>query len=123
MAAVYDLRYGPFPLTTKGIDGNKVPAKIGCYALGALNKAGNGIVVLRVGRSDGNVNGRLKQYIGASGFEECTHFLFDVFATPEDAFDVECLLFHDFEPILNENHPGRPAGSDRCCPLDDCTGG
>lgn len=32
---------------------------------------------------------------------------------------LQCYLFHDYDPRLNSNHPGRPRGTDYCCPVND----
>lgn len=114
--AKYQLRYGPYPLTEKAID-REVPSAKGCYALGS--KSTSGITVLRVGRSDSDVNARLKWYLDREGYEECTHFFVDVYKTKKDTFEVECFMFHDYEPDLNERHPGRPRGTNHCCPVND----
>ena len=32
---------------------------------------------------------------------------------------LQCYLVHDYDPRLNSNHPGRPRGTDYCCPVND----
>jgi hypothetical protein len=114
----FALENGPFPLDADVID-LEVPAdEKGAYALGSLTKK-NSIIVLRIGRSDSDLNGRLKSYLTDPAYDECTHFFFELFPTRKKAFEAECFLFHDYDPDLNENHPGRPEGTDYCCPVAD----
>jgi hypothetical protein len=117
--AKYTLDNGPYPLTETAID-KRVPIdEKGAYALGPLVKNGTRMQVLRVGRSDSDLNARLKAYLDDPEFADCTHFFFDLYTTKKAAFDAECFLYHDYDPPLNENHPGRPRGTDHCCPVND----
>jgi hypothetical protein len=103
---------GPHPLNSNRIDGY-VGDGIGAYALGSANING-GLDVRYVGRSDNDLNTRLKNWIGSY-----THFKFGHFKTREGAFNHECRMFHDFggvQGLDNSIHPARPAGATYGCP-------
>jgi hypothetical protein len=106
--------YGPFPLTTTSIDENAAGIAPGAYALGTKNKEG-GFSVSYVGRSDDDLNGRLKQHVG-----EYTHFKHAFYKTSKEAFAKECILYHDFSPPDNQVHPAKPTGTKYQCPVSGC---
>jgi hypothetical protein len=101
---------GPFALTVTSIDKVVTKKSAGAYALGTSDNQGN-LTVRRVGRSDGDLNGRLKDYVG-----KYPVFKADYFASPKAAFEKECHLYHDFDPPDNAMHPDRPAGTNWTCP-------
>jgi hypothetical protein len=72
--------------------------------------------VSRVGRSDGDINARLKSQVGC-GYK---YFTFGYSASAQAAFEKECKLYHDFEPPDNAVHPDRPEGSNWTCPVEGC---
>ena len=107
---------GPYPLTAKSIDEN-VKETIGNYFLGIAAK---GIFVVKyVGRSDTNLNGRLKDYLGDS----YSHFKFSYTANPVNAYYQECRDYHRFidagKKLDNEIHPDKPNNSPNSlvCPI------
>jgi len=107
---------GSFALTEDNIDNEVTKRSAGTYALGYLNGE-NAFVVRYVGRSDDDVNGRLKQWVG-----EYKSFKYGYSLSPKNAFDKECRLYHDFggkEKLDNEIHPDRPDNTDWECPI--CT--
>ena len=88
---------------------------IGAYALG---KVANGtFYVSYVGRSDTNLNKRLKNHIG-----DYKAFKYGHYSTTQEAFEKECHLYHDFNPkeLDNEIHPQRPAYTYYNCPVAGC---
>ena len=106
--------HGPYSLTVQNIDAvarGKVP---GAYALGHRNDK-NVFIVEYVGRSDDDVNGRLKKSVR----NQVSRVQSGYFNTAKQAFDRECRIFHDFggtASLANEIHPARPKGSDWKCP-------
>ena len=110
--------FGPHGLTQKEIDAAVRGTGPGAYALGRWN--GSTFYVDYVGRSDGDVNGRLKQWVGS----KYTHFKFGFYDSAKAAFEKECRLFHDFggaKTLDNKVHPARPQGSSWKCPVSGCT--
>jgi hypothetical protein len=72
---------------------------------------GGGVTVKYVGRSDVDLNHRLKQHIGKQ-----THFVFAYMSSPMAAFAAECELYHHFNPAGNDVHPARPQNTSWKCP-------
>ena len=109
--------FGAYALTERKID-EYVSADIGAYALGFVN-AGQ-FHVRYVGRSDDDLNGRLKYWIGSYSAFKYGHF-----ERVEDAFAKECQMFHDFGgdrgKLDNDIHPARPKGVRCDCPVTICT--
>ena len=104
--------FGPFSLDHASID-LYVGNNIGAFALGHCNERGE-FVVRYIGRSDTDVNQRLKTWIGRYDQFEYRHFL-----SARAAFEKECRLFHGMGGVKrldNEAHPSRPAGNDWSCP-------
>lgn len=109
--------FGPHALTTEKIDAH-VGTSIGAYALG--RDAGNGLLnVSYVGRSDNDLNDRLKDWVGSYAAFKYGHF-----QTVKAAFEHECKMFHDFggtAKLDNDIHPARPKGTNYDCPVSGCT--
>ncbi|GLQ53767.1 hypothetical protein [Devosia nitrariae] len=102
---------GPFPLNSNGIDAAVPVMSPGAYALG--NTGIDGVFYIdRVGRSDHDVNDRLKDYLG-----QYSMFKFGYLSSAAEAFDKECRLYHDFNPPGNVYHPDRPSGTYLKCPV------
>ncbi len=103
--------FGPVALTRSDIDA-KVGVGPGVYALGHLTNE-NVFAISYVGRSDDNLNGRLKDHIG-----NYRSFKYGHYQSAKLAFDKECGLFHDFgeTSLDNQIHPARPQGTDWKCP-------
>ena len=109
---------GPFPLTEEGIDDEVTRTSPGAYALGYLDDS-NTFIVCYVGRSDDDLNGRLKNWVGKKNYKR---FKYDYFASPKAAFEKECRLYHDFggkQKLDNDVHPARPENANWECPV--CT--
>ena len=66
-----------------------------------------------VGRSDDDVNGRLKDWAGKT---KSPLFKFSYADSVEEAFEKECNNYHDFNPLGNTSHPARPEGKKWECP-------
>ena len=108
------------PLNKKSID-DKVSKRPGNYAL-VYTKSEKTFIVKYVGRSDDDLNDRLKYWIG-----KYREFKFSQDAkTRVEAYKKECRNFHDFGGIAsldNKIHPDRPdeyAKSNLSCPVSDC---
>ena len=104
--------HGPHPLTPDGIDAAVTGVGPGAYALGRHD--GETFFVAYVGRSDSDLNDRLKDWTGT----KYKHFKYGFLETSKAAFDKECILFHDFggtDKLDNEIHPDRPNGSGWRC--------
>jgi hypothetical protein len=81
---------------------------------------GPSFYVKYVGRSDGDLNARLKQWVAS----KYTHFMYAFYPTSKDAFEKECNLFHTFggtAKLDNSIHPARPQGTSLKCPASGCT--
>ena len=85
----------------------------GNYALGY--KEGNAFYVCYVGRSDVDLNARLKDHIDENS--DYVYFKFKYAATVEDAYKMECRNFHDFPNKNNKSHPAKPKGYRGNCPV------
>jgi hypothetical protein len=100
---------GPYPLTEEDID-SRFQEKIGNYALGVAAK--NIMAVKYVGRSDTNLNQRLKDHLGEEGYNA---FEFAYTGNPELAYRKECRDFHAFVDrgfiLDNKIHPDKPKGA------------
>jgi len=100
----------PFPLTPSMIDQKVTITSPGVYALG-YEYAGR-FVVERVGRSDTDLNGRLKsdEYRG-----KYQSFRARYYPTAEAAYHAECELYHSHGGPNNPNHPAVPWGNTLKC--------
>lgn len=108
---------GSYTLTTASIDDYVTRISPGTYVLG---RTGNdSFTVEYIGRSDSDVNARLKQWVG-KGYPG---FKFGYFDSPKAAFEKECNIYHDFGgpsgKLDNDKHPQRPMGSNWQCPVCD----
>ncbi len=99
---------GPYALNNKSIDDAITAISAGAYALG--HSSDGKFQVDFVGRSQGDLNDRLKDWVGCY-----TEFKFVYCDTAYAAFQEERLMYHGFSPIDNI-HPARPAGSNWTCP-------
>ena len=103
---------GPFDLSFESIERTMPKQRVGVFAIGHVDS--NGVFrVQRVGRDDADLQGRLRGMIGSGN-----QFKFVVVSTAQEAFDLECDLFHRFKPRGNFTHPDRPRGSSWKC--DHC---
>lgn len=103
----------PFQLDSDSIDSQVTKKQQGNYALGKMGTGDNAktFMVDYVGRSDGDVAGRLKDWIG-----EYDKFKYSYASSVKGAFEEECRNYHDFNPPGNSVHPACPAGKDWTCP-------
>ena len=104
---------GPFKLDEVTIDDKVTKTSAGNYALGRKNDKGT-FLVGYVGRSDSDVNERLKYWAQNS---ERPLFKFSYASSPKAAFEKECQNYHDFEPPDNDIHPDKPNGTNWKCPI------
>lgn len=103
---------GPYKLDKDTIDAKVTLKSPGNYALGKKNEKGT-FLVGYVGRSDDDVNDRLKDWVGKT---RRPLFKFSYATSAKAAFEKECNNYHDFDPPGNTNHPARPVGSNWKCP-------
>ncbi|MGD8306661.1 MAG: hypothetical protein PVF17_08410 [Ignavibacteria bacterium] len=110
---------GPYSLDEKTIDKVVTDTSSGNYALGKTNSTNGKFIVKYVGRADGDINARLKQWSKKSKYAQ---FKANYAASIKEAFEKECQNFHDFggsAKLDNEIHPDRPKGKDYECPFCD----
>ena len=102
--------YGPFVFNDKTIDSTITAKSPGVYLLGYT---ANGIFyVQRTGRSDVNLNARLKSAEYSGQYRE---FKTRYCPTDVQAFHDECALWHAYGGSNNPYHPARPAGKNLHC--------
>lgn len=106
---------GPYTLTSENIDLFVSVLSPGAYALGRTDA--NGVFnVEYVGRSDTDLNSRLKNWVG-----KYNQLKYGYFSPALAAFEKECHLYHDFGgdkgSLNNDIHPQRPQGSNWTCPV------
>lgn len=106
---------GPFLLNEKEIDQNIERSIPGNYAYGYLNDD-NRFVVEYVGRSDTDLNERIRHGLG-----KYKMFKFSYAINVQAAYEKECQNFHDFggdDGILdNKIHPDSPENTNLKCPI------
>ncbi len=103
---------GPYTLDNETIDRVVTRTSPGAYALGSVRN--NTFYVRYVGRSDNDINARLKGWVG-----KYPKFKYEYYNSPKAAFEKECNLWHDFKPPDNDRHPQRPNGTNWKCPRCD----
>jgi hypothetical protein len=114
------LKYGPFLFDSVTIDEKVEPNKIGNFVLGYAKESTGGFVPKYAGRSDSDLRKELRSKLQAST-KSRQLFKFDYAQTVKEAFETECLNYHDFTKQLdNDKHPLRPEGRDYQCPVQDC---
>lgn len=99
----------PLVLTEKSIDANVTSVSPGVYVLDETTSGP--WVNSYVGRSDTDLNARLKKWVGKYGYFKAAYM-----NSPVAAFDAECELFHALAPSDNAVHPARPTNSKWVCP-------
>ena len=88
----------------------------GVYALTTTSQES----ILYVGRSDEDLNDRLKKHIGEmskSKKKDYTWYKYKITSTKREAYEDECRLFHKHNPPDNSIHPATPEGTNYPCPL------
>lgn len=119
---------GSYPLNDEKIDA-VVTRKdsAGAYALGHVetkkenDEETKTFYVNYVGRSDDDIKGRLKKWVG-----KYPRFKFEYYGSPKEAFEKECNLYHDWgekETLDNDRHPERPKNKNWKCPRCDIFNG
>lgn len=98
-----------FALGEKEIDAHITKTSPGVYALDKHQEGA--FTVYYVGRSDTDVNKRLKDWVGKYKYAK-----FAYASSAKAAFEGECELYHAHKPTDNVLHPDRPRGSDWKCP-------
>jgi len=88
---------GPFTLLDESISKNIEPKKIGVYILSCGNDVAN-----YVGRSDTDLNVRLKQHIQTGNYAQ---FWFELVNSALEAYYLECKWYHKYSRI--DCCPGR----------------
>ena len=107
---------GPYALSSDKIDQDIIKSSPGNYALGKDGE--KSYMVYYVGRSDDDVNKRLKQWVGKKA--KYTDFKFSYATSAKAAFEKECQNYHDFggnTQLENEIHPQCPANTNFKCPV------
>lgn len=104
--------FGIFELTEAGIDLH-VGSAIGVYLLGELLKPDGSLHVRYAGRSDIDLNRRLKDWVGSYYY-----FLYGHYSTVADAYNAECRFYHTFGGadgrLDNSAHPAKPRSVSSC---------
>src|ERR1700737_1219931 len=90
--------FGPHALNEKTIDALVKGTGAGAYALGRVD-ASNTFIISYVGRSDTDVNGRLKDHVG--NYSSFKYAFYQQRAN--SAFLAECRIFHDFGAYSLDN--------------------
>lgn len=103
---------GPFRLDADTINRLVSDVAPGVYVLGKLDNRG-GPVVLYAGRSDTDLCERLNTWI-ERGYGSL--FWFKYAASPQEAFGLECDLYHTYHPPFSKVHPDKPDGTNLKCP-------
>ncbi len=106
---------GPYKLNNETIDAKVTRASPGNYALGSKSEKSR-FRVWYVGRSDDDVNNRLKDWVNKT---KRPLFKLSYATSAKAAFEKECNNYHDFDPPGNTSHPARPKGKDWECPRCD----
>lgn len=108
---------GPYSLTMSEVEGKVDPNAIGYYVLGYMNKDGL-FRSLYVGRSGKErLQKRLKGWVGDNRYKQ---FLFDYADSEKQAYDYECIVYHELgekEKLDNERHPRCPDDTNLRCPV------
>jgi hypothetical protein len=107
-----------YDLTNEEIDKQVTETSAGNYHLGHIEDGR--FRVRYVGRSDTDLNGRLKKWVA-----KYERFRFQYASSPKAAFGQECQDFHSLgesTELDNEIHPQRPANASWKCPVCDIFG-
>lgn len=102
---------GPVKLATENIDKLIRAKSPGNFALGYIE--GKAFIVKHIGRSDFDLNKKLKDCIGSY-----SHFKWSYASSSKEAFYKECQNYHDFggnDELDNVNHPEKPTGEYLLC--------
>lgn len=108
--AIPDL-HDPKDLTHANIEAAINTKSAGYYVLGSLSES-KVMAVSYVGRSDDDIAGKLRRHIG--NFQA---FAFAIAASPLQAYQGECKLYHALKPSKNVLHPIRRPTPEWSCPV------
>jgi len=97
-------------LTRENVDASVTRISAGVYLLDRTSTPTGAFNNDYVGRSDTDLNARLKTWVGRYNW-----FKFEYCTSPKAAFDLECKLYHDYMPRDNAIHPDRPTNSGWKC--------
>lgn len=106
---------GSYDLTQAGVNNAVTRTSAGNYGLGDLD-SDNTFIVQYVGRSDTDVNSRLKNWAST----KYKKFKYSYAASAKAAFEKECQNYHDFggsNQLDNDVHPACPDGTNWRCPV------
>lgn len=103
---------GPFPLTPAAININQMPRSPAAYCLGTIGHDGR-FAAGYVGRVDDGLAARLQAHIGSAQYDV---FMYALALSPQQAFIIECEIYHSFRPRDNSTHPTRLAATEWFCP-------
>ncbi|MCY4002680.1 MAG: hypothetical protein OXF33_03100 [Rhodospirillales bacterium] len=103
-----------FPLSHEAVD-LAVRREIGAYALSKSDEIFKEIRY--VGRDDKNVHRRLGEHVAKGKY---SHFMFTNVGTIKEGYELECRLYHDYNPVDNNIHPAAPDGTNFRCPIMFC---
>lgn len=110
--------HGPYSLTEDVIDEIVRGVGPGAYVL-TRRETKPSFIVNYVGRSDGDLSARLKQWVGS----KYSHFKYGFLDNAKAAFLKECQIFHDFggiESLDNKVHPARVENTNWTCLVEGC---
>ena len=99
---------GPHPFTETGID-DHTRATPGAYILTRYQD--DEYIAKYAGRSDDDVNGRLKEHLPDREKDACirkekpTHSYVTHTSTAQAAYEQECRDYHEYSPTCNKVHP------------------
>ena len=97
---------GSFPLNRAQVDAHVSIVSPGIFALGHRSADGSKFTIARVGRSDADVNRRLRDYIG-----QYSHFKFGYSPSSAEAFEKGVRPLSPAQPARQQG-PSPPAGRD-----------
>lgn len=88
-----------------------VPKTPGCYVLD--RSRGGNFEVYYTGRADYDLEQRLNSWVGSSYL----HFRFLQLPNRQSAFEMECKVYHNLNPVDNKMHPDAPDNTSYTCPF------
>ncbi len=106
---------GPYVLVPDKIDEQITAKTPGNFALGYI--VDTDFIVIYIGRADEDLNTVLKDFVFWRS--DCLFFKYAVAKTAKEAFEKECINFHDFGETVNLkniHHPEPPPQSRWKCP-------
>ena len=106
---------GPYVLLPDKIDEQITSRTPGNFALGYI--VDTDFIVLFIGRADDNLNAELKDFVFWRS--DCLFFKYSVAKSPQEAFEKECINYHDFGEstnLRNVQHPEPAPNMNWKCP-------